>query len=69
MLDIDTNIEQFLEQQQRLQHKLEEQKQQNRSEVKLPELEIPTFDGDKLKGTGFLDFSQLRLTKLIICQT
>ena len=59
MLDIDTKIEQLLEQQQILQHKLEEQKQQNRSQVKLPELEIPTFDGDKLKWTEFWDFFQV----------
>ena len=59
MLDIDTKIEKLLEQQQRLQHKLEEQKQQNRSEVKLPELKIPTFDGDKLKWTEFWDFFQV----------
>ena len=61
MLDIDTKIEQLLEQQQRLQHKLEEQKQQHRSEVKLPELEIPTFDGDKLKWTEFWDFFQVTI--------
>ena len=39
--------------------KMEEQKKQNVSTVKLSELEIPTFDRDKLKWTEFWDFFQV----------
>ena len=40
---------------------MEEQKKQNVSTVKLPELEIPTFDGDKLKWTEFWDFFKVTI--------
>ena len=39
-----------------LQKKMEVQKQQNRSVVNLPELEIPKFDGNKLKWIEFWNF-------------
>ena len=59
MGDIDLKLQQLLEQHHQLQQKLEQQKQHDHGcSVKLPELEIPTFDGDKLQWREFWDFFQ-----------
>ena len=57
MGDIDLKLQQLLEQHHPLQQQLEQQKQHDHScSVKLPELEIPTFDGERLQWREFWDF-------------
>ena len=57
MGDIDLKLQQLLEQHHQLLQQLEQQKQHDHScSVKLPELEIPTFDGDILQWREFWDF-------------
>ena len=57
MGDIDLKFKQLLEQHHQLQQQLEQQKQHDHScSFKLPELEIPTFDGDRLQWREFWDF-------------
>ena len=54
MQEIDLRIQQLLEQQQIIQQKLEEELQLPRQcAIQLPELEIPRYDGDKLKWPEF----------------
>ena len=60
MGDIEEKLQRLLEQQQYLQQQLEQQKPQKyRCSVKLPELEIPTFDGDRLQWAEFWNFFQV----------
>ena len=57
MGDIDLKLQKLLEQHHQLQRQLEQQKQHDQScSVQLPELEIPTFDGDRLQWREFWDF-------------
>ena len=57
MGDIDLKLQQLLEQHHQLLQQLEQQKQHYHScSVKLPELEILTFDGDRLQYREFWDF-------------
>ena len=57
MGDIVLKLQQLLEQHHQLQQKLEQQKQHDQGcSVKLPELEIPTFDGVRLQWREFGDF-------------
>ena len=60
MGDIEEKLQRLLEQQQHLQQQLVQQKPQKyRCSVKLPELEIPTFDGDRLQWAEFWNFFQV----------
>ena len=60
MGDIEEKLQRLLEQQQHLQQQLDHQKPQKyRCSVKLPELEIPTFDGDRLQWAEFWNFFQV----------
>ena len=57
MGDIDLKLQQPLEHHHHLQQKLKQQKQHDHGcSVKLPELEIPTFDGDILQWREIWDF-------------
>ena len=66
MSDICTEVklQQLLEQQQQLQQLLEQQIQQNNKHiVKLPELVIQAFDGNKLQWREFWDLFQVTVDK------
>ena len=66
MSDICTEVklQQLLEQQQQLQQLVEQQIQQNNKHfVKLPELVIPIFDGNKLQWREFWDLFQVTVDK------
>ena len=60
MDDLEAKVQHLLEQQQHLQQQLDQQILENyKCSVKLPELEIPTFDGDRLQWTEFWNFFQV----------
>ena len=64
MSDIETKLQHLVEQQQQLQQLVKQQMQQNsRHFVKLPELVIPTFDGNKLQWREFWELFQVTVDK------
>ena len=62
MGDIDLKLQKLLEQHLQLQQQLKQQRHHDHScSVKLPELEIPTFDGNRLQWREFWDFFHVRV--------